>query len=116
MAGPHRSRNTVSAMAQLQAVEIEPRNQADDPSSLVARFGAAEPLLMDAGLALAPWQIAYQTYGELNAERSNAFLVCHALTADQHLANAHPVAAWARPGPPRPIPRPAVPGASNSRS
>jgi homoserine O-acetyltransferase len=91
MAGPHRSRNTVSAMAQLQAVEIEPRNQADDPSSLVARFGAAEPLLMDAGLALAPWQIAYQTYGELNAERSNAFLVCHALTADQHLANAHPV-------------------------
>src|SRR3712207_6665453 len=46
---------------------------------------------MDAGVALAPWQIAYQTYGTLNAARSNAILVCHALTGDQHAANDHPV-------------------------
>ena len=38
---------------------------------------------MDAGPSLAPISIAYQTYGELNTDRSNAILVCHALTADQ---------------------------------
>jgi homoserine O-acetyltransferase/O-succinyltransferase len=67
------------------------RNQADDPSSLVMRFGADEPLIMDSGVALAPWQIAYQTYGALNADKSNAVLICHALTGDQHVANENPV-------------------------
>ena len=42
---------------------------------------------LDCGIDLAPFQIAYQTYGELNAERSNAILVCHALTGDQHVTN-----------------------------
>ena len=69
----------------------EPRSQVDDPSSLVMRFGQDEPLMMDAGIALAPWQIAYQTYGTLNAEKSNAVLICHALTGDQHVANDNPV-------------------------
>ena len=69
----------------------EPRNQIDEPSSLVARFDAGEPLVMDAGVALAPWQIAYQTYGSLNRDRSNTVLICHALTGDQHVANMNPV-------------------------
>jgi len=69
----------------------EPRNQIDEPSSLVARFGAGAPLGMDAGLALAPWQIAYQAYGSLNQDKSNAVLICHALTGDQHVANMNPV-------------------------
>jgi homoserine O-acetyltransferase len=69
----------------------EARAQADEPASPVMRFSAAEPLAMDSGVALAPWQIAYQTYGTLNPERSNAVLVCHALTGDQHVANVHPV-------------------------
>jgi homoserine O-acetyltransferase len=69
----------------------EPRNQIDDPSSLVARFDAGAPLVMDAGVALAPWQIAYQTYGSLNRDKSNAVLICHALTGDQHVANMNPV-------------------------
>lgn len=69
----------------------EPRSQIDEPSSLVARFGADEPLMMDAGVAIAPWQIAYQTYGALNGDKSNAVLVCHALTGDQHVANESPV-------------------------
>ena len=73
------------------ALFAEPRSQADEPSSPVARFGAGEPLAMDAGLSLAPWQIAYQTYGELDRDRSNAVLICHALTGDQHVANVHPV-------------------------
>ena len=65
--------------------------QADHPSSPVARFSRDEPLPLDAGVSLGPWQIAYQTYGRLNRERSNAVLVCHALTGDQHVANAHPL-------------------------
>ena len=67
------------------------RRQADEPTSRVARFGADRPLLLDSGLALAPWQIAYETYGELNAAKSNAVLVCHALTGDQYVASTNPV-------------------------
>jgi homoserine O-acetyltransferase len=78
-------------MSSAVSLATKPLGQADEPSSLVARFGPDEPLAMDAGVALGPWQIAYQTYGELNAEGSNAVLVCHALTMDQHVANVHPV-------------------------
>src|ERR1700754_4366942 len=53
--------------------------------------GAEQPLHLDCGIDLSPFQIAYQTYGELNADRSNAVLICHALTGDQHVANVHPV-------------------------
>ncbi len=65
--------------------------EADAPHSLVLRFGADLPLKMDAGTSLSPLSIAYQTYGTLNAAKSNAILVCHALTGDQHVANNHPV-------------------------
>jgi homoserine O-acetyltransferase len=50
-----------------------------------------QPLRLDCGVDLAPFTIAYQTYGKLNADRSNAILVCHALTGDQYVADAHPV-------------------------
>jgi homoserine O-acetyltransferase/O-succinyltransferase len=46
---------------------------------------------MDAGALLAPLAIAYQTYGALNPAKSNAVLICHALTGDQHVANRNPV-------------------------
>jgi homoserine O-acetyltransferase len=65
--------------------------EAEHPHSLVARFGADRPLKLDAGVELSPFQVAYQTYGTLNAERSNAVLVCHALTGDQHVASTHPL-------------------------
>ena len=65
--------------------------EAVEPSSLVMRFGPDKPLRLDAGVDLAPLQIAYQTYGALNAQKTNAILVCHALTGDQHVANVHPV-------------------------
>ncbi len=54
-------------------------------------FRSEEALPLDCGRLLAPFEIAYQTYGTLNAERSNAILVCHALTGDQHVASRHPV-------------------------
>ena len=66
-------------------------HEADHPTSLVAKFGIEQPLKLDCGVDLAPFQIGYQTYGELNADRSNAILVCHALTGDQHVNNVHPV-------------------------
>ncbi|MEX2033845.1 MAG: alpha/beta fold hydrolase, partial [Xanthobacteraceae bacterium] len=66
--------------------------EADAPrNSSMARFGADRPLKLDAGVELSPFQIAYKTYGTLNADRSNAVLICHALTGDQHVASVHPV-------------------------
>ncbi|MFZ5834226.1 MAG: homoserine O-acetyltransferase MetX [Pseudomonadota bacterium] len=62
----------------------------------VMRFGMDAPLLLDCGVELAPLEIAYQTYGALNADKSNAILVCHALTGDQYVASTHPVTG--RPG------------------
>src|SRR4029450_7851940 len=66
--------------------------EADNPhDSLTVHFGVNEPLKLDAGVELAPFQTAYKTYGALNPERSNAVLICHALTGDQHVASVHPV-------------------------
>src|SRR3954469_18950527 len=65
--------------------------ETDSPHSLIVRFGPDKPLRLDAGVDLAPFQIAYQTYGTLNGERSNAVLVCHALTGDHHVASPNPV-------------------------
>ena len=62
-----------------------------------SRFGLARsvtlagPLLLDGGARLAPVEIAYETYGTLDADRSNAVLICHALTGDQHVASTHPI-------------------------
>ena len=50
------------------AIHTEERaHEADHPSSQVALFGADQPLKLDCGIDLSPFQIAYQTYGELNA-------------------------------------------------
>ena len=75
-----------------RAEPAAPRNrEATQPSSLVMHFPQAEPLALDCRQLMAPFSIAYQTYGRLNAAKSNAILVCHALTGDQHVANVHPV-------------------------
>jgi homoserine O-acetyltransferase/O-succinyltransferase len=68
-----------------RAIEVE------RPHSHVVQFDADRPLKLDAGIELAPFQIAYQTYGKLDRNRANAILICHALTGDQHVANVHPV-------------------------
>jgi homoserine O-acetyltransferase len=46
----------------------------------------SEPLALRSGARLADYALAYETYGTLNADRSNAVLVCHALNASHHVA------------------------------
>ena len=52
-------------------------------------FTAERPLLLGSGRQLAPVEVAFETYGELNQDRSNAVFICHALTADAHAAGHH---------------------------
>jgi len=54
-------------------------------------LGADAPLRLDCGVEIAPVTIAYQTHGRLNEARSNAILVCHAISGDQYVAGTHPV-------------------------
>ena len=54
-------------------------------------FGRGQPMPLDCGVALGPFTVAYRTYGRLNPDKSNAILVCHALTGDQFLAETHPI-------------------------
>jgi homoserine O-acetyltransferase len=60
------------------------------------RFGLSRhvvlpgPLRLDGGALLSPVEIGYETYGTLDADGSNAILICHALTGDQHVASPHP--------------------------
>ncbi|MCB1678568.1 MAG: homoserine O-acetyltransferase [Halioglobus sp.] len=53
----------------------------------VAHFD--EPLLLACGRSLPDYELVYETYGELNPERSNAVLVCHALSGHHHAAGYH---------------------------
>ncbi|WP_257546318.1 homoserine O-acetyltransferase [Sphingopyxis sp. DBS4] len=66
------------------------------------------PLPLDSGQTLPSVTIAYESYGTLDAARSNAVLVCHALTGDQYVASDHPATGkpgwWARMvGPGKPV-------------
>jgi len=78
------------------------------------RYGPARqvtlpgPLMLDSGVALAPVDIAYETYGVLARDGGNAILVCHATTGDQYVASEHPITGkpgwWSRMvGPGKPI-------------
>lgn len=46
-------------------------------------------LVLQSGAELPEWEIVYETYGELNSQRSNAILICHALSGHHHAAGFH---------------------------
>ena len=48
-----------------------------------------EPLQLRSGKTLPSYDLMVETYGELNAARSNAILICHALSGDHHAAGYH---------------------------
>ena len=49
----------------------------------------AEPLSLQSGASIHDYTLAYETYGTLNADRSNAVLICHALNASHHVAGVY---------------------------
>ncbi|MCV2351344.1 homoserine O-succinyltransferase MetX [Paucibacter sp. Y2R2-4] len=53
------------------------------------RMAFAQPLPLRSGAELRDYEMVYETYGQLNATRSNAVLVCHALNASHHVAGTH---------------------------
>lgn len=80
-----------TAEAERSAAQAPRLNEVHAPSSAIVRFDESAPLRLACQQLLAPFSVAYQTYGSLNAAKSNAILICHALTGDQHVANTHPV-------------------------
>src|SRR6478752_234000 len=48
------------------------------------------PLALQSGASIRDYSLAYETYGSLNADRSNAVLICHALNASHHVAGTYP--------------------------
>ena len=48
-----------------------------------------EPLALQSGASVRAYTLAYETYGTLNADRSNAVLICHALNASHHVAGSY---------------------------
>ncbi len=73
--------------------ETDPQEQ---PTTSGLQLTLEAPLPLDGGGTLDNVAVAYQTYGSLNADKSNVVLICHALTGDQHVANDHPITG--RPG------------------
>jgi homoserine O-acetyltransferase len=63
--------------------DLDPRSVG---AAVAQRAGFLEPLILKAGKTLASYELVYETYGELNAARSNAVLVCHALSGSHHVA------------------------------
>ena len=53
------------------------------------RMPFTEPLPLRSGASLGPYELVYETYGTLNAAKSNAVLVCHALNASHHVAGRY---------------------------
>ncbi|WP_044411118.1 homoserine O-succinyltransferase MetX [Thiomicrospira microaerophila] len=52
-------------------------------------FAVDQPLKLVSGAVLPKFDLMYETYGQLNADASNAVLICHALSGDHHVAGYH---------------------------
>ncbi len=66
------------------------RNSVGQVTPVTFTFGGQDnPMVLDSGRSLGPVEITYETYGTPNADRSNAILICHALSGDHHAAGVH---------------------------
>ena len=74
----------------MAVTESAPREGERTAPGLHVRFGHDRPFKLDSGGELGPFTIAYQTYGKLNAAKSNAILACHALSGDQFVTAGNP--------------------------
>lgn len=57
----------------------------------IVRLAQDKPLVLECGVSISDFPLAFQTYGTLNPQKNNAILVCHALTGDQYVCGTHPV-------------------------
>lgn len=66
-------------------------NKSDNSVGLVKEqsFKESNPFLLKSGLSLPEFEIIYETYGQLNQNKSNAILICHALSGHHHAAGYH---------------------------
>ena len=64
-----------------------PQNSVGHVTPRVARF--REPVTLKCGRVMDDYELVYETYGTLNADASNAVLVCHALNASHHVAGTY---------------------------
>lgn len=78
--------STDTARRQSGAVTAPRQSGADMAAQRVVLYTEDDPLTLANGRVLGPVRVAYETYGELNAERTNAVFLCHALTGDAHAA------------------------------
>jgi len=70
----------------MNAPPVETRGPSSAGAVVAQKASFDSPLKLRSGATLPSYEIAYETYGELNAARSNAVLVCHALNASHHVA------------------------------
>lgn len=66
-------------------------NVAGEETGEVFTFPESQVLTLDSGERISPLTIAWKSFGRLNADKSNAVLLCHALTGDQYATGVHPV-------------------------
>ncbi|MFT6332997.1 MAG: homoserine O-acetyltransferase, partial [Lentimonas sp.] len=57
----------------------------------IVKLATKKPLKLVCGAEISNFNLAYQAYGELNSDKSNAILICHSLTGDQYAASENPI-------------------------
>ena len=75
-----------SFAATTAAAGTPPRKSSSVGAVVAQRAQFHAPLPLMCGTTLPSFELAFETYGSLNAERSNAVLICHALNASHHVA------------------------------
>ena len=57
----------------------------------IVKLATQKPLKLSSGVEITNFDVAYQTYGQLNKDKSNAILICHPITGDQYVASQNPI-------------------------